>query len=261
MNPYAPLPDGAPLPEGRVPGVNCLPTEIPDFVGLEVGNPRRDIFQRFLNYDLQAAPPTPPGSHFLLFRGDSARAHRVQFKEEFRQGLHREGLADDDTGPLIDVTDIYTGLDTQSLGVLPEDIVWFTSALQSYGTAKRAAQDGRTLRILVDGHREPTGELTDAVNAELIYQTGTFLWQFELWDVTTSQRFDEIVVYNADDLSRPPVTIWTMGRPPLGERPDWIEGTWVNGDTASVASSDGESVSSGGDSFSVPSGDSESDIS
>jgi hypothetical protein len=248
---YADVPKDFNVP-GRVPGQDVLPNEIPAFRGLSTSAEdaaRRASFQRFVNWDIQSSNLIPPGSHYLLFLGDTARASRMTFKNEFNiQRKHTDNLSPNDQGRVVDNSDVYTGI------ALGDDMVpvppsmagagsvsgdhWL-SMLESYGMAKRAAARGGTVRVLVD-----TNEGTNTVNRNRLFQEGSFFHNFELGVVTgPDTQVQSVLAYGAREVKipdpvpgnrfqmrqvwtfTPPEQIWSTGQPQIGKTPDWIDGT------------------------------------
>jgi hypothetical protein len=235
---------------GRAPGQDVLPNEIPDFRGLSTSAEdaaRRASFQRFVNWDIQSSNLIPPGSHYLLFLGDTARASRITFKNEFNiQRKHTDNLSPNDQSRVVDNTDVYNGiaLGDDMVPVPPsmagsESRNHWLSMLESYGMAKRAAARGGTVRVLVD-----TNVGTNTVNRDRLFQEGSFFHNFELGVVTgPDTQVQSVLAYGARDVTvpdpvpgnrfqtrqvwtfTPPEQIWSTGQPQLGKTPDWIDGT------------------------------------
>ncbi|OIW25646.1 hypothetical protein CONLIGDRAFT_635467 [Coniochaeta ligniaria NRRL 30616] len=225
LDPFANPAPGAALPAGRVPGQNVLPRDIPDYVGLEEGTAGRAAYQRFLNYDLQGSRLAPPNARYLFFSEQEARNVRMQFKNEFNQGLHRELLGPNDQGQLIDVTDIYTtdGIPVDRWQVPAGTEDWFQSAELSLGTAQRAAQDGGTVHVI--------GPSMEAKNNVL--NTASIFNKYELWILSNGEgtsKVDQILLRNAKNINLPPVVIWTSGEGPIGTKPEFIVGPTKEGE-------------------------------
>ncbi|KAL6704047.1 hypothetical protein ACN47E_008811 [Coniothyrium glycines] len=228
---YADIPPNFNNPN-RVPGQTVLPNEIPNQPGLSTDAAdaaRRVSFQRFVNWDIQSSNIIPRDIHYLFYVGDRARDTRIDFKNDFNSGKHREGLPADDRNFIVDNTNVYTGIDTGADKVpVPagqtKDI-WL-GLLESYGTAKRAAARGGIVRVLVD---EKPG--TNAPNRDRLNEEGSFFYNFELATLTApDSRIQSIQAYGATFVNgargfTPPTEIWRAGQPQMGKTPNWIEGT------------------------------------
>lgn len=216
----------------RVPGQTVLPNEIPGHTGLSTNAddaPRRLSFQRFVNWDIQSSSLVARDSHYLFYVGDKAKDVRLDFKREFNEGGHREGLDPNDKNRIVDNTDIYTGI-TMGPDKVPSvpnkgDDIWL-SMLESYGTAKRAAGRGGIVRVIVD---EKPG--TNTPNRDRLNEEGSFFYNFELATLTApGSRIQSIQAYGAKTVNgvrsfTPPTEIWRAGSPQMGKQPDWIAGT------------------------------------
>lgn len=243
---------------GRVPGQDVLPNEIPAFRGLDTGADdaaRRASFRRFLNCDIQSSNKVQPGSHFLLYLGTVAKEARQPFKNGFNlERKHKEFLDPNDQSPLVDNTNVYTGIRTGDdlVSVPPgsNSDIWL-SILKSYGIAKRAAARGGTVRILVDAKPDKS------VNKDRLSQEGSFFHNFELGVVTgPGSNVERIIAYGARGIPdpqnpgktllgeftfSPPEEIWRAGQPQIGKTPDFAEGTLPQEQRTKLDESDDDS--------------------
>ncbi|KAF1838509.1 hypothetical protein BDW02DRAFT_644532 [Decorospora gaudefroyi] len=234
LAPYADLPANYQPRVNGVPGRDTLPNEIPNFNGISPSADdafRRASMQRLINWDIQSSI-TFNQPNYLLFNGREARDARVPFKADFNNN-NREGVNMNNKGTLIDVDDVYRN---QARGddAIPIPEGWdpnnWHGILQSYGIAQRAAQNDRTVRVLVEGK--------DGVySRDRLLQEGSYFYNFELWTITSpSSRVPNVVVYRADAPNEAGVEVWRRGMPPMGKRPDFIAGTLPDSQRVEVIS-------------------------
>jgi hypothetical protein len=193
--------------------------------------------QRLINWDIQSSR-TFNQPNYLLFVGQPARTALNDFKTAFNAN-NREGVNVNmntpnvpNRGVLVDVDDVYRGQvrgdDAISIPPSYGGDNWH-GILQSYGVAQRAAQNPRTVRVLVEGKN-------DAYSRDRLLQEGSYFYNFELWTITSPQsRVPNVVVYRADAPNLPGVEIWRRGQPPMGKRPDFIAGTTPEDQRKSVS--------------------------
>ncbi|KAF1949710.1 hypothetical protein CC80DRAFT_497281 [Byssothecium circinans] len=220
---YADLPANyQPRPNG-VPGKDTLPNQIPNFNGLSTSADdaiRRVSMQRHINWDIQSSV-TFIEPNYLLWVGDIARGARHEFKLGFNNN-NREGVNVNYRGRLVDAEDVYSnharGDEMIPIpdGRIPEN---WQAILQSYGIAQRAAQNDRTVRVLVEGKN-------GVYSRDRLLQEGSIFYNIELWIITSPpSRVPNVMVYRADAPNEAGVEIWRQGMPPMGRRPDFIAGT------------------------------------